>query len=89
MYINFDEQNFIIAKKDQVFVCEECGKVFFRNDLLKNHMRVHTGDKPFTCEVCGESFRESGHLRRHMTRHTGNVKQEYPNLNLCCGHLID
>lgn len=59
------------SKKDQVFVCEECGKVFFRNDLLKNHMRVHTGDKPFTCEVCGESFRESGHLRRHMTRHTG------------------
>ncbi|XP_062610881.1 zinc finger protein 37-like [Saccostrea cucullata] len=59
------------AKKDNVFVCDECGKVFFRNDLLRNHMRVHTGDKPFTCEVCGESFRESGHLRRHMTRHTG------------------
>ncbi|XP_061168275.1 zinc finger protein 629-like [Saccostrea echinata] len=59
------------AKKDSVFVCDECGKIFFRNDLLRNHMRVHTGDKPFTCEVCGESFRESGHLRRHMTRHTG------------------
>ena len=52
-------------------MCEECGKIFNRADLLRNHKRVHSGDKPFTCEVCGDKFRELGHLRRHMTRHTG------------------
>lgn len=58
-------------RKPQSFMCEECGKIFNRADLLRNHKRVHSGDKPFTCEVCGDKFRELGHLRRHMTRHTG------------------
>lgn len=57
-----------------MFVCEECGKVFFRNDLLKNYMRVYIGDKSFICEVCGESFRELGYFRRYMIRYIGNVK---------------
>lgn len=57
-----------------MFVCEECGKVFFRNDLLKNYMRVYIGDKLFICEVCGESFRELGYFRRYMIRYIGNVK---------------
>lgn len=58
-------------RKPQSYMCEECGKIFNRADLLRNHKRVHSGDKPFTCEVCGDKFREQGHLRRHMTRHTG------------------
>lgn len=39
-------------------MCEECGKLFNRVDLLRNYKRVYIGDKLFICEVCGDKFRE-------------------------------
>ncbi len=35
------------------FVCNQCGKSFYENRLLRIHMNSHTGDKPYVCEWPG------------------------------------
>ncbi|CAG0880122.1 unnamed protein product [Darwinula stevensoni] len=57
--------------KEKRYSCEECGKVFFKQDDLKKHLRIHSDDRPFICTVCGLMFRTSSHLLDHERRHQG------------------
>jgi len=53
------------------FMCDHCGKGFYRKDRLAVHTRsVHLGQKNFQCEVCEKKFIDSYKLRRHMKTHT-------------------
>ena len=50
--------------------CSQCDKCFAGPSLLKEHMRVHSGEKPFSCPVCNKHFRNQSHVKRHMATHT-------------------
>jgi len=53
------------------FMCDHCGKGFYRKDRLAVHTRsVHLGQKNFQCELCEKKFIDSYKLRRHMKTHT-------------------
>lgn len=53
------------------FMCDHCGKGFYRKDRLAVHTRsVHLGQKNFQCNVCEKKFIDSYKLRRHMKTHT-------------------
>ncbi|EJD73340.1 hypothetical protein LOAG_19238, partial [Loa loa] len=43
-------------RKKSQRVCEICGKIFARSDVMKIHMRTHTGKRPYICEICGQKF---------------------------------
>ena len=49
--------------------CPECGKCFFRAEVLKVHLRdVHENKgKLFICEICDKTSTSLNGLRRHMS----------------------
>ncbi len=67
-YINNLSLNFL--NKSHKNVCQICQKNFKTHNILRQHMRVHTGDKPFTCDVCKKSFSQMASLKYHMATHS-------------------
>lgn len=52
-------------KRPLQFPCPMCDKVFDRNQILKVHIRTHTGERPYECSKCPASFSQANILRTH------------------------
>ncbi|XP_017469096.1 PREDICTED: transcription factor Ouib-like [Rhagoletis zephyria] len=65
-------------------MCEICGNIYTKRNLLKMHMRRHMAEKPFACEICGKTFACPSEIGRHMRVHTG----EKPYVCKYCGRTF-
>ena len=45
------------------FFCKECTKEFSKEDNLKVHLRIQTGEKPFPCNLFNKEFTQGGDLK--------------------------
>lgn len=50
--------------------CNICRKSFKTQNILRQHMRIHTGDKPFVCDLCNKAFSQMASLKYHQATHS-------------------
>ncbi|KAJ0171165.1 hypothetical protein K1T71_013364 [Dendrolimus kikuchii] len=53
-------------KRPLKYACDMCDKVFDRMNILRSHVRTHTGERPFQCSKCAATFSQPSTLRTHM-----------------------
>lgn len=53
---------------DDVYLCHECGKVFYKLSTLESHARWKHNDKTteFMCDQCGRTFQKKYNLQKHI-----------------------
>lgn len=39
------------------YICDQCGKATYSEQMLKDHMVSHSDEKPFECEFCKKSYK--------------------------------
>ena len=45
---------------------ENCNKSYARNNLLIDHINLHTGSKPYKCNLCKRSYASRGSYSHHV-----------------------
>ena len=69
-----------LIHRDNCFLCDMCGKSFFREITLQKHVSTHMLPRPHVCQVCQKSFIHRSSLMRHKSVHetpaTPTVKQQ-------------
>ncbi|KAF8419342.1 hypothetical protein EV426DRAFT_553606, partial [Tirmania nivea] len=63
----------VVSSKGKRFKCtyNKCLGAFRRQEHLRRHEKIHTGEKPYTCDVtvCRRRFSRSDNLKEHLQRH--------------------
>ncbi|XP_061475907.1 zinc finger protein with KRAB and SCAN domains 7-like isoform X2 [Rhineura floridana] len=66
------------SKCGRKYECPECGKNLTSQQILKVHLRTHTGERPYKCSHCGKLFTRKMHLQRHQKVHAEESPCECP-----------
>uniref|UniRef100_A0A3B4B4Q2 C2H2-type domain-containing protein n=1 Tax=Periophthalmus magnuspinnatus TaxID=409849 RepID=A0A3B4B4Q2_9GOBI len=63
---------------EKPFVCEKCGKKYFRNENLQEHKARNCAvtAQVHKCPKCSETFSRKSQLSSHMVTHTGEMPYE-------------
>lgn len=71
------------AHTDEMFMCEQCPKMFKTRSGLESHKGEHDAElrKPVKCELCGKEMRRGASLAKHMK--VIHSQEDPVNCNMC------
>ncbi|XP_060072162.1 zinc finger protein 62 homolog [Ylistrum balloti] len=69
--LQFAEMENTMKLQMNIYQCKICGAMFAYNNMLRKHMKKHTGDEPYRCDVCGHGYMSSSALKAHKMVHSG------------------
>ena len=58
-----------LIHRDNCYLCDMCGKSFFREITLQTHVSTHMLPRPHVCQICQKSFIHRSSLMRHKSVH--------------------
>ena len=58
------------SRAKNYFKCDQCDKIYKRNEDLVIHKRKHSGELPYRCVTCGMRFISRNCLRSHVRVHS-------------------
>jgi uncharacterized Zn-finger protein len=67
---------FKVPSLDYLTQCDVCGKHFSTQEILSQHLRLHTHTRPYECSTCHKRFTTSSALLVHTRVHTGEKPLE-------------
>ena len=73
-YKNHVNKHITAAPRKKNIACPHCDLKFYNNELLRNHLFVHTGKKAYKCRICGLEFRAFKSMMKHFAKHHPNEK---------------
>ena len=59
------------SQSNNILKCSECDYKCEYENILREHMEIHTGEGPFLCSECGEQSSTMQDMVKHMLIHTG------------------
>jgi uncharacterized Zn-finger protein len=68
--LSTNNSNNIFNNSTLKYTCEICDKSFKTQNILRQHLRIHTGDKPFQCSICSKCFSQMASLKYHLATHS-------------------
>lgn len=59
-------------KKERDIKCLECDKMFYTEENMRRHLKLHSGDRPYKCEEkdCEKAFKTPNGLKFHQVSHS-------------------
>ena len=75
-----DKRKTLKKKTDNVIKpnkCNQCDHSYSRADVLRRHLKTHSGEKPNKCNQCGYASSEAGDLRKHLKTHSGEKTNKF------------
>ena len=74
------------AGKQKPYACSYCEKKFSHVHLMKQHVRIHTGEKPFACKYCEKRFTQSHSVKGQKISRANFIKTS-KKIKKICGTL--
>merc|ERR1711936_531005 len=56
----------MMEKKNNIWQCKECGKIFKQRCHIKNHVETHLEGISEDCKLCGKSYKSLSVLKAHF-----------------------
>ena len=65
------------GRYNQVLICMQCKKSTYKISVIKDHLKLHSGERSLACKHCDRKFVQRTNLLKHEKLHDDPTKRFY------------